>query len=205
MERTRPRVEESDNEIEKRTYYLTMRLSIRLYLALLLMFSCSCASAQMSPSDPVALKASLVKFQTQRVEWEKIVRSVRVEELPVSYAEGKNIQLWLDICLATLQQSADVANRSLLSGRLAQVTILDFQLLELEHGLQTASALLDDVVLEAGSIKNKRDGWSKALNDLGTNVGPLDKLYVSTNTFVLSRTDELERACPINDGGKISQ
>lgn len=119
---------------------------------------------------------------------------IKVEELPISYAEGKVLEQNKDMVVQNLDLSSKLAARVLKTGRLSD----EINLLETTHevnsGLHDLAGLLLDVDVKDEASNKKAWDWAKSASDLAN--GSVNDLYIGTFTYVTAHSDEVEaRQC----------
>lgn len=161
-------------------------------LATLILIGTACAYSQ-TPSNPAAFQASLLKFQKQSVEWRKMLDSVKVEELQVSYVQGKQIESDKDLAIQNLDVATTLASRILTSGHLADEVNLLATVLDVNHGFESLETdLLEDVT--ARDSLAKATSWTNTLINVGV---PANALFLEIYQYVMARSDEIEQKnCP---------
>lgn len=158
-------------------------------LVFLLLIGPICAYPQI-PSNPEAFRTSLVKFQKQSVEWQTMLDSVKVEDLQVSYAQGKQIETIKDLAVQNLDLATKLANRILTSGHLSDEVNLLATILEFDHELETLEHMLLDEVTTHDSMA-KVTSWTDTLEKAAN--GQVNTLSMEIYQYVMSRSDEIER------------
>ena len=158
-------------------------------LAALILIGTACAYSQI-PSNPVAFRASLLRFQKQSVEWRKMLDGVKVEELEVSYVEGKQIEKDKDTAVQNLSIATMLANRILNGGHLSDEVNLLTTVLDFGHQLESLETdLLEDATTHDSMAK--ATSWTDTLEK--ASGGPVNTLYLEIYQYVMSRSDEIEK------------
>ena len=142
---------------------------------------------------PAQFEAALETLNTSHVQWAKAINSVKAEELPVSYSEGKLIE-----------DSKYVVNQNL------RLVVTWVGRVEREHSLYaevnlvlSVQELQDQMLQFAGmvSLANMPDraaekelqDWAKAVSDIAT--GPLGDLRTTTVGYVTDHAHLIDQTC----------
>ena len=115
---------------------------------------------------------------------------IKVEELPISYVEGKVLEQNKDTLVQNLDLSWTLAARVLKTGRLSD----EINLLETTHevnsGLHDLAGLLLNVDVKDEASNKKAWDWANSASDLAN--GSVNNLYLDTLTYVTAHSDEVE-------------
>ena len=121
--------------------------------------------------------------------------AIKVEELPVSYVEGKTIEQNREVALQNLDLLLKLSTRVLQTGKLADEINLLTAIQELSSQMQVVATLLYDVNVKDDATVKKLAAWAAPLADLS--AGPVNAFFVDTFTYVTSHASELDaRQCP---------
>lgn len=163
-------------------------------ILVLVLADVGCLQAQAPGSNAAAFRASLQRFQSQTVKWQNDLARIKVEELPISYAEGKAIDQNKDVAALNLDLLSKLSARVLNSGHLSDEINLVATIQQLGSQLQAVATLLLDTNVKDDVSAKKIMGWSKPLTDLAT--GAVNNLYVDTFSYVIAHASEVEaRQC----------
>jgi hypothetical protein len=162
------------------------------WISLLPILFASSLPAQHTPPDSEHFTAILLKFeQQQSAEWQNKLKAIAIEDLPISYREGKVINQNRDVALRNYQLAVKLAQRILSQGSgLSDDINLMATLADANNGMhETASMLVNSGITDNANAKKVID-WSQSLEDV-TN-GPANALYIAIYQHVTARADELE-------------
>lgn len=101
--------------------------------------------AQSRAANVTAFRASLQRFQSHSAEWWSTLAKIKVEELPVSYAEGSVIERDKGIAARNLDLMSKLSARVLKTGRLSD----EINLLEVTHEMSSQLQGISTLLLEA--------------------------------------------------------
>lgn len=171
---------------------MSYKLTITPAVAIALAFGFGMpAPAQRKNPKPIAFRASLLSLQKEIPAWEGVAANVKVEELPVSYAEGKIIDQQLSIAKQNLRLAADVSTRILSEDRLSDEINLMEVLNAVGQNFQDVSDLLTSVNGTDDATVKQIQKLSQALSAAAN--GQINKSYLATYSFVMNRAEVIER------------
>jgi len=160
--------------------------------ALLLMLLISALNSQAQNKIPTraAFKESTVRLQTEIRNWQHAADTLRVDELPVSYASGKVIDQDLSILKADLGLASRLATRVLDSERLSDAIALMVEVADVGRQFDEISNLLLYIDTPDKATAATIRGLAKSFSDISG--GQLNEFYLSAYGFVTVRADEIE-------------
>lgn len=148
------------------------------------------APAQRKEPNPTAFQTSLLNLQNAIAGWQQAVANVNVEELPVSYTEGKRIDQQLAIAKQNLQLVANLSTRILGEGHLSD----EINLMEVLNAVRESFQDVSDLLL---SVNANDDATAKRILDLSQALttaanGEINKSYLVIYSSVMDRAEVIE-------------
>lgn len=159
------------------------------------LFAALSAPGQSDTRHPTSaqFRAALETLKTSQGQWAKVINSVSVDELPVSYRIGKQIDGYRGVVnedLRVLESLVDRVERE--HSVYAEVNLV-LAVQELQAQLNLFSATLSMYTIPDPAAQKKVDDWSQAITDIAN--GPLEPIYVTTVSFVTDRAHVLDIQC----------
>ncbi len=127
-------------------------------------------------------------------KWQKVIDSVKVESLPITYADGKQIAESRDIVTRDLGQLQQFSDEALRTGRLVADISLLSAIQEFQSQMQQFASLLLSDSATNDQLAKKVSAWSDAMADIAN--GPVETLYKASFPYLIGRAVDLERSCP---------
>lgn len=148
-------------------------------------------NAQSEKLSPAAFRAKVAEIQRQTLVWERLAASLRLEDLPIEYAQGKlidqeistlkgNIQLERGLCAAAL-------NKDSLSGEIQILVVLS----DISRGFE---AVADDLTNLSEPTSTSTEKKIVNISSQFANAGgkEINDTYIEVYTYVLDHADEIE-------------
>ena len=161
-------------------------------LALLLICGNNLVAQPTTPKRE-SFRASLLSFQKQALDWQRTIREIKVEDLPVSYAEGKVIEQDKQLALQDLQLATKLSVQIHQDESLSDEINLLATTQEMGAELRELGTLLLDTNMTDAKVKVVID-WSTSLTKIAN--GPLNDFYTGAFMYVSAHADEVESRCP---------
>src|SRR5665213_27974 len=167
------------------------------FAALLLLPVCAVRSGfgqQMTGATLAQFNAALHSVTANEAQWHKLIETVNIEGLPISYAEGKQLEqnktiVRQDLDMVVLWATAVAKDKNSLYDEVNFMSAIQ----ELESQLQEFVDLLFSYApTDAASVK-KVSGWSADLTTLAN--GSVNDIWKTSFLYATNHAKQLDQAC----------
>jgi hypothetical protein len=156
--------------------------------------------SQTAPSTPAHATPTLAQYNaalqsvaTNEAQWRKIVEAVKVEDLPVSYALGKQFEQNKQLVNEDLKMAAQWASRANSEHSLfAEVSFLS-SIQDLQSQVQQFAGLMLEFEMTDSAAQKKVMDWADALSTLAN--GPMQQAWVASYLYTTNRARLLDLSC----------
>jgi hypothetical protein len=152
------------------------------------------STQQTTGVTPAQFNAALRAVATNEAQWHKLIDSVNIEGLPISYAEGKQLDqnktiVRQDLDMVVLWAVATAKDKNSLYDEVNFMSATQ----ELQNQLQAfVDLLLADAPNDNVSAK-KVTGWTESLAALAN--GPINDIWKTSFLYVTNHAKQLDKAC----------
>jgi hypothetical protein len=151
------------------------------------------SQGQEPPPTPAQFKASVVILQTKSAQWRKVIDSVKIVDLPVQYATGKQFEQSQYIVGEDLKMALLWAGRAGQSGSLFDEINYMSAVQELQTQLQLFSSLISDFTVADKAKTVEVQNWSQAMSDIAN--GPVDTAFKAAYAYTTRHALQVEKSC----------
>jgi len=145
------------------------------------------------PPTQAQYTAALRNVITNEAQWRKTIEGVKIEDLSVSYATGKEFQESKYLVIKGLNLAALWADRTNREPSLfAEVSFLS-AIEQLQGDFMVFTATMDEYQLTDTTTQKKVNDWLDALSDLAN--GPIQQTWVVSYTYTTHRAYLLDQSC----------
>jgi hypothetical protein len=168
--------------ISRKLLFLVLALSV---------LSGAAGGAQPRAMSPTAFRATVLNIQKQTVEWERLVETLNLEELPIGYAEGKVIDQQISILKNNIHYEARLCGAVLEKDSLADEIRLMAVLADISRGFEELSNELTGLTQPTSTSSEQKVG-SLALKFETLGGQQINDEYIQVYGYVLSHADTIE-------------
>jgi hypothetical protein len=164
------------------------------FLLSVAMHSQQASPSQQTPPTEAQFTAALQSVIANEAKWRGVVEAVKIEDLPVSYAVGKQLEQSRDMVskgLKTAALWADTANRE--HTLFAEVNFLS-SLQELQGQFLLLVATIDQYQMTDAAAQKKIGNWVDALATVSN--GPVQDVWLVAFSHTTHRAHLLDQSCP---------
>jgi len=165
------------------------------YLLLLAVLPASGQTSELPHPTSAQFNAALETLNTSEVQWVKAISSVKVEELPVSYSDGKLIEDNKDLVVRYLVLAETWEARVEREHSLYAEVNLALSIQQLQDQMFDFATMLSAANMPDRAAAKKLQDWAHAVSDIAT--GPLGKVNLTTTAYVTDRAHQIDQSCAI--------
>jgi hypothetical protein len=151
------------------------------------------ARGQLQEPTKAQYKAAVRRVVTEAPQWRKVIDSVKVDDLPINYAVGKQFQQTKDLAAGSLNMTLQWANR--MEGEDSLFDDVNFMssIQDLQSQLQQFSDLLNEFDMTDKASQKKVSDWSQVLAAVAD--GPVQEIWKTSFSYTTRHALQVDQGC----------